>query len=229
MCWRKGSARSRCWRVRSARAWPTRRTTCRSSPALGSWPPVGTAPASTIDCRASASQSSGPRYGMWRRTMSQVSPSSSMRTWDRRDGIATITRDELASSLDAGNVVVLDVRPLPEYEAGHIPSAVPIDPERLYDQLRKVPRRRRGRGVLPRALLRLRLRGHSFARVAGRPRPEARRGLSGVAPRRTAHRNRVAVDRRGVNLPLVALDAQAEGSSSPRRRRRRTRCPRGRP
>ena len=57
-----------------------------------------------------------------------------------RDNIATITRDELASSLDAGNVVVLDVRPLPEYEAGHIPSAVPIDPERLYDQLRKVPR-----------------------------------------------------------------------------------------
>ena len=57
-----------------------------------------------------------------------------------RHGIATITRDELASSLDAGNVVVLDVRPLPEYEAGHIPTAVPIDPERLYDQLRKVPR-----------------------------------------------------------------------------------------
>lgn len=57
-----------------------------------------------------------------------------------RDGIATITRDELASSLGTGNFVVLDVRPLPEYEAGHIPNAVPIDPERLYDQLRKVPR-----------------------------------------------------------------------------------------
>ncbi len=57
-----------------------------------------------------------------------------------RESIATITRDELVSSLDTGNFVVLDVRPLPEYEAGHIPNAVPIDPARLYDQLRKVPR-----------------------------------------------------------------------------------------
>ncbi len=56
-----------------------------------------------------------------------------------RDSIATITRDELASSLDTGNVVVLDVRPLSEYEAGHIPNAVPIDPARLHEQLRKVP------------------------------------------------------------------------------------------
>jgi rhodanese-related sulfurtransferase/DNA-binding HxlR family transcriptional regulator len=57
-----------------------------------------------------------------------------------RDNIATITREELATDLDTGNLVVLDVRPLTEYEAGHIPTAVPIDPLRLYDQLRKVPR-----------------------------------------------------------------------------------------
>jgi DNA-binding transcriptional ArsR family regulator/rhodanese-related sulfurtransferase len=57
-----------------------------------------------------------------------------------RDNIATMTRDELVSNLDTGGVVVLDVRPLAEYEAGHIPSAVPIDPLRLYDQLRQVPR-----------------------------------------------------------------------------------------
>lgn len=57
-----------------------------------------------------------------------------------RDSIATITREELAANLETGKVVVLDVRPLPEYEAGHIPDAVQIDPERLYDQLRKVPR-----------------------------------------------------------------------------------------
>lgn len=57
-----------------------------------------------------------------------------------RDDIATVTREELAGDLDTGNVVVLDVRPLAEYEAGHIPTAVPIDPLRLYDQLRKVPR-----------------------------------------------------------------------------------------
>jgi rhodanese-related sulfurtransferase len=57
-----------------------------------------------------------------------------------RDRISTITREELASDLDSGDLVVLDVRPLAEYEAGHIPTAVPIDPMRLYDQIRKVPR-----------------------------------------------------------------------------------------
>jgi rhodanese-related sulfurtransferase/DNA-binding transcriptional ArsR family regulator len=57
-----------------------------------------------------------------------------------RDSIATVTREQLAADLEAGNVVVLDVRPLAEYEAGHIPTAVPIDPLRLYDQLRQVPR-----------------------------------------------------------------------------------------
>jgi rhodanese-related sulfurtransferase/DNA-binding MarR family transcriptional regulator len=56
-----------------------------------------------------------------------------------RDAITIITRDELAANLDTANVVVLDVRPLPEYEAGHIPNAVPIDPSRLYEQLHKIP------------------------------------------------------------------------------------------
>jgi rhodanese-related sulfurtransferase len=57
-----------------------------------------------------------------------------------RDSIATITREELASELESGKLVVLDVRPIAEYEAGHIPNAVPIDPKRLYDQIRKIPR-----------------------------------------------------------------------------------------
>jgi rhodanese-related sulfurtransferase len=57
-----------------------------------------------------------------------------------RDSIATVTREELASDLGSAGLVVLDVRPIAEYEAGHIPNALPIDPMRLYDQLRKVPR-----------------------------------------------------------------------------------------
>ena len=57
-----------------------------------------------------------------------------------RDEIATISREELAGHLEAGDVLVLDIRPLAEYEAGHIPTAVAIDPLRLYEQLRKVPR-----------------------------------------------------------------------------------------
>ncbi len=47
----------------------------------------------------------------------------------RREGLEEITRDELARRLDAGDVVVLDVRPAPEFGAGHIAGArsVPID------------------------------------------------------------------------------------------------------
>jgi rhodanese-related sulfurtransferase len=57
-----------------------------------------------------------------------------------RDSIATITREQLAAELESGRLVVLDVRPIAEYEAGHIPNAVPIDPMRLDDQIRKIPR-----------------------------------------------------------------------------------------
>ena len=46
-----------------------------------------------------------------------------------RDGIEVVDRDELATRLERGEVVVLDVRPEAEYEAGHIAGArsVPID------------------------------------------------------------------------------------------------------
>lgn len=56
------------------------------------------------------------------------------------DDIATVTRAELASRLEGGAVTVLDVRPRAEYEAGHIPGAVSVDPERLYEEVRRVPR-----------------------------------------------------------------------------------------
>jgi rhodanese-related sulfurtransferase/DNA-binding MarR family transcriptional regulator len=45
-----------------------------------------------------------------------------------RDGLPTISRDELARRLRSGDVVILDVRPVAEYRAGHILGArsVPI-------------------------------------------------------------------------------------------------------
>jgi rhodanese-related sulfurtransferase/DNA-binding MarR family transcriptional regulator len=45
-----------------------------------------------------------------------------------RDGLPTITRDELARRLRTGDVVILDVRPAAEYRAGHILGArsVPV-------------------------------------------------------------------------------------------------------
>src|SRR5712691_6308703 len=40
-----------------------------------------------------------------------------------RDGVEQIAADELHARLTKGSVIVLDVRPDPEYRAGHIPGA----------------------------------------------------------------------------------------------------------
>ena len=56
-----------------------------------------------------------------------------------RDGLSTITRDELRRRLRQGDVVVLDVRPQPEYDAGHIPGALSLPVSDLKSRLREVP------------------------------------------------------------------------------------------
>jgi rhodanese-related sulfurtransferase/DNA-binding HxlR family transcriptional regulator len=49
---------------------------------------------------------------------------------DRRD-VEAITRAELLDRLERGDVVVVDVRPGPEYDAGHVPGAIWIPPDQL--------------------------------------------------------------------------------------------------
>ena len=56
-----------------------------------------------------------------------------------RAQLATIGRNELAARLRAGDVVVLDVRPPPEYGAGHIPGAVNVPPDEIVQRLQDVP------------------------------------------------------------------------------------------
>ena len=56
-----------------------------------------------------------------------------------RTQLATIGRDELIARLRAGDVVVLDVRPTAEYDAGHLPGAVNVPPTELEQRLREVP------------------------------------------------------------------------------------------
>jgi rhodanese-related sulfurtransferase len=50
-----------------------------------------------------------------------------------------VTREELLRRLDAGQVILLDVRPAEEYAAGHIPGAVSIPVEILADRLAELP------------------------------------------------------------------------------------------
>lgn len=56
-----------------------------------------------------------------------------------RSGLEEISRDELAHRLEDGDVVVIDVRPEPEYEAGHITGARSIPMESLQRRLAELP------------------------------------------------------------------------------------------
>ncbi|MCF6526151.1 metalloregulator ArsR/SmtB family transcription factor [Streptomyces sp. JJ36] len=56
------------------------------------------------------------------------------------DGAAEITREELYARVEAGESVVLDVRPVEEYRAGHVPGAVSIPVGELADRIGELPR-----------------------------------------------------------------------------------------
>ncbi len=55
-----------------------------------------------------------------------------------RGALATITRDELRERIREGDVVVLDVRPEPEFRSGHIPGAVSVPIHALYARLGEI-------------------------------------------------------------------------------------------
>ncbi|HAS10148.1 MAG TPA: ArsR family transcriptional regulator [Acidimicrobiaceae bacterium] len=55
-----------------------------------------------------------------------------------RDGLEQVSRDELARRLGAG-VLVWDVRPASEYEAGHVPGAISVPPDEVQRRLDDVP------------------------------------------------------------------------------------------
>jgi rhodanese-related sulfurtransferase/DNA-binding transcriptional ArsR family regulator len=55
------------------------------------------------------------------------------------DGAPEVTREELRARVEAGDVVVLDVRPAEEYLAGHIPGAVSIPVGELADRINELP------------------------------------------------------------------------------------------
>jgi len=50
-----------------------------------------------------------------------------------------VTREELLRRVDAGQVIVIDVRPAEEYAAGHIPGALSIPVAELADRLAELP------------------------------------------------------------------------------------------
>ena len=56
-----------------------------------------------------------------------------------RTGLQTMTRDELRKRLRSKDIVVLDVRPEPEFAAGHIAGAVSVPVQDLRARLSEIP------------------------------------------------------------------------------------------
>ena len=59
-----------------------------------------------------------------------------------RTEISTITRSELQKRLQHNQATLIDVRPRTEYDAGHIPGAIPIPPDQLDELLPQLPTNR---------------------------------------------------------------------------------------
>lgn len=60
--------------------------------------------------------------------------------FEARDEFEPVGRAELLARADAGQVIVLDMRPDEEYEAGHIPGAISVPLKRLKHTLSSLPR-----------------------------------------------------------------------------------------
>lgn len=60
-----------------------------------------------------------------------------------QEGLEPIPRAELARRLKAGDVVVLDVRPIAEYSSGHIAGARSIPVNEIQRRLKEIPKSRR--------------------------------------------------------------------------------------
>ncbi len=59
-----------------------------------------------------------------------------------REGMEPVRADELLRRVRAGEVTVLDVRPVEEYRAGHIPGALSVPSSELRSRLRELPKNR---------------------------------------------------------------------------------------
>lgn len=61
---------------------------------------------------------------------------------ERRGLLEPIDQEELLTRVDAGAVTVIDVRPAPEFAAGHLPGAISMPLDELETRWRELPRQR---------------------------------------------------------------------------------------
>lgn len=91
--------------------------------------------------------------------------------------------DELLRRLDTGDVVVLDVRPAPEYVGGHLPGALHIPLEELAGRLAELPR---DKEIVAYCRGQYCVLAHDAVRLLGRHGVTARRAAEGVLEWRVA-------------------------------------------
>jgi DNA-binding transcriptional ArsR family regulator len=91
--------------------------------------------------------------------------------------------DELLRRLDTGDVVVLDVRPAPEYVGGHLPGALHIPLAELADRLAELPR---DKEIVAYCRGQYCVLAHDAVRLLGRHDVTARRAAEGVLEWRVA-------------------------------------------
>ncbi|MDV3220445.1 metalloregulator ArsR/SmtB family transcription factor [Intrasporangium sp.] len=94
-----------------------------------------------------------------------------------------VDTDELLRRLDSGDAVVLDVRPAPEFAAGHLPGAVHIPLDQLTHRLAELPR---SREIVAYCRGRYCVLAHDAVRVLGAHGLQARRAIDGVLEWRLA-------------------------------------------
>ncbi|HZJ49648.1 MAG TPA: metalloregulator ArsR/SmtB family transcription factor [Actinomycetota bacterium] len=93
--------------------------------------------------------------------------------FEARDDLEPVRREDLLCRVQSGEVVVLDVRPAEEYEAGHIPGAISVPFPELENRLAELPE---GAEVVaycrgpycvlaPEAIVRLRANGFTARRL----------------------------------------------------------------
>lgn len=59
---------------------------------------------------------------------------------DGREGLEAVAREELIESVRSKSVMVIDVRPVEEFQAGHIPGAISVPLQELESRLAEFPK-----------------------------------------------------------------------------------------
>lgn len=81
-------------------------------------------------------------YTLWNVAEKQLSDISRIKKdfLDHTEGLYTLTMDQVYENLNEGNIVLIDLRPAEEYQAGHIEGSISVPMEKLDSYLQELPK-----------------------------------------------------------------------------------------